>query len=198
MTIEEKQTKLLKWFQDEHTMYTIKEVESIASKRTGISSMQIKDILKMLIDDGLVQCEKCGISNIYWSFQYTGIMKLNSDFKRLTTKKETLINNIREAKNEVETLKTERKMDIQERGELLTQAKNLEEANAEINRKIQSLLESSPEQLEQKETTVRNIQMAIDTMYENLDILVSFIYDANSSGLSKTAIREYFGIPDEE
>jgi hypothetical protein len=198
MSIEEKQTKLLKWFQDEHTMYTIKEVESIASKRTGISSMQIKDILKMLIDDGLVQCEKCGISNIYWSFQYTGIMKLNSDFKRLTTKKETLINSIREAKTEVDTLKIERKMDIQEREELLIQAKNLEIANAEINRKIQSLLESSPEQIEQKETTVRNIQMAIDTMYENLDILVSFIYDANPSGLSKTAIREYFGIPDEE
>lgn len=38
------------------------------AKRTGISSMQIKNVLKALTDSSLVRAEKIGIGNYYWSF----------------------------------------------------------------------------------------------------------------------------------
>lgn len=197
MSMDEKQSKLLAWFQSEHTMYTIKEVESIASKKTGISSMQIKDILKMLIDDGLVNCEKCGISNIYWSFQYTGIMKLSQNYERLKTKKQGLIEGIDKSKKEIEILKEERKMDKEERAKLVETIGQLESENLQINKEIEKLVEISPEKLESRMKVIKEMEDSIEMMMDNMDILVNFIYDSNPSGMSKSEIREYFSIPND-
>ena len=197
MSIDEKQSKLLKWFQNDHTMYTIKEIESNASKKTGISSMQIKDILKMLVDDGLVNCEKCGISNIYWSFQYTGIMKLNNDYERLKIRKDDMLKSIDNYKEKIKVLKNERKLGKKERNKLIETINKLTLENNEINKKIDKLIERSPEKLETRLSVIKEMENSIEIMMDNFDILVSFIYDSNPSGMSKSEIREYFSIPNE-
>jgi len=46
----------------------LKEVEKAASKTKGVNSMLVKDIVQSLCDDGLVDFEKIGSSNYYWSF----------------------------------------------------------------------------------------------------------------------------------
>jgi hypothetical protein len=49
-----------------HT-YTIKDIEKLGTKK-GIVSQSIKEILDSLVSDSLVQCEKIGTGNYYWSF----------------------------------------------------------------------------------------------------------------------------------
>lgn len=80
--------------------YNIKEVEAQGSKFTGVHSMQIKDLLQSLVDDGLVNAEKCGVTTLYWCFEYDKHKKMkvlvensaeklgavNSDIKKITEK----------------------------------------------------------------------------------------------------------------
>ncbi|KIY46210.1 meiotic nuclear division protein 1, partial [Fistulina hepatica ATCC 64428] len=63
LSAEEKRVKLLEIFHE-----TLKELEKIAPKMKGIVSQSVKEVLQMLVDDGLVQGDKIGSSNFFWSF----------------------------------------------------------------------------------------------------------------------------------
>ncbi|GMF42827.1 unnamed protein product [[Candida] boidinii] len=71
LSLEDKNKKLLDWFEKKHDVHSIKEVEVKASKETGISSMQIKDILQNLIDENLINSEKCGTLKLHTEISIT-------------------------------------------------------------------------------------------------------------------------------
>ncbi|KAF8530475.1 meiotic nuclear division protein 1 [Hysterangium stoloniferum] len=60
---DEKRTKLLEIFHE-----TLKELEKLGPKMKGIVSQSVKEVLQSLVDDGLVQMDKVGSSNFFWSF----------------------------------------------------------------------------------------------------------------------------------
>ena len=180
-------------------MYNIKEVETIASKKTGISSMQIKDILKMLVDEGLVNCEKCGISNIYWSFQYTSTMKMTKEYDSLLVRKSNLLNAIEEYRLEIEKLKAERSgLSKKERTQLLCQISKLQTEKSSLEIQLESLLANTPEKVNARLNNIKRLQEAIDILMDNIDLLVNFIADSNPAGMTKANIREYFGVPEDD
>ncbi|OQR75745.1 meiotic nuclear division protein 1-like, partial [Tropilaelaps mercedesae] len=49
-------------------VFQLKDVENIASKEKGVVSQAVKDILKSLVDDELVDSDKIGTSTYYWVF----------------------------------------------------------------------------------------------------------------------------------
>ncbi|GME87848.1 unnamed protein product [[Candida] boidinii] len=109
LSLEDKNKKLLDWFEKKHDVHSIKEVEVKASKETGISSIQIKDILQNLIDENLINSEKCGTLKLYWSFKgnkeinnnnlkISQIEKIKSKIKNLSESNEILINKIQDLK----------------------------------------------------------------------------------------------------
>lgn len=180
-------------------MYNIKEVETIASKKTGISSMQIKDILKMLVDEGLVNCEKCRISNIYWSFQYTSTMKMTKEHDSLLVRKSNLLNAIEEYRLEIEKLKAERSgLSKKERTQLLGQISKLQTEKSSLEIQLESLLANTPEKVNARLNNIKRLQEAIDILMDNIDLLVNFIADSNPAGMTKANIREYFGVPEDD
>ena len=64
---EEKRKRVLQVFLEKHGFYHLKDVEKEAQKK-GIHPMLIKDILNGLVADYLVETEKIGSSNFFWSF----------------------------------------------------------------------------------------------------------------------------------
>ncbi|KAM3567677.1 hypothetical protein VYU27_010183 [Nannochloropsis oceanica] len=66
MSLEEKRATILNIY---HTgpglVYNLKEIENLASK-LGVVSQSIKDVNQGLVDDGLVEVEKIGSSNIFF------------------------------------------------------------------------------------------------------------------------------------
>jgi len=67
LSVEEKRVKLLEIFHETKDFFTLKELERLAAKR-GVVSQTVKDVLQTLVDDNLVELDKIGISNFYWSF----------------------------------------------------------------------------------------------------------------------------------
>lgn len=177
-------------------MYNIKEIETVGSKKTGISSMQIKDILKLLIDDGLVNCEKCGISNIYWSFQYTSILKINTEFNKLELKKLHKLNEIENLKIELNSLKNERSiLKSEKKLKIINHISELKDENLKFEVILKNLKLNSPDMIKFKINKINQLQESIVILVDNIDILLNFILELNTNGMTRENIFEFFNIP---
>ncbi|XP_073432488.1 meiotic nuclear division protein 1 homolog isoform X2 [Dendrobates tinctorius] len=67
LSVEEKRTKMMEIF-FESDVFQLKDLEKIAPKQKGITSMSVKDVLQSLVDDGMVDSERIGTSNYFWAF----------------------------------------------------------------------------------------------------------------------------------
>lgn len=48
-------------------VYNLKELEKEAGRR-GVVEKTVEEVVKSLVDDRFVECEKIGSGNFYWSF----------------------------------------------------------------------------------------------------------------------------------
>ncbi|KAL6934524.1 hypothetical protein ACO0OL_003067 [Hanseniaspora opuntiae] len=81
-TIEEKALILQDIFSSKHEVYSIKELEKLVPKKSNgvINSMQLKEVLDYCINENMVTCEKCGISNSQKMFLET-LQKQTTELK---------------------------------------------------------------------------------------------------------------------
>ncbi|OCB86905.1 hypothetical protein A7U60_g6079 [Sanghuangporus baumii] len=68
LSAEEKRVRLLEIFHESKDFFQLKELEKLGPKLKGIVSQSVKEVLQGLVDDGLVQADKIGSSNFFWSF----------------------------------------------------------------------------------------------------------------------------------
>ena len=142
LSLEDKRQKILEIFHSkvrtrQKDVFNLKEIENLSSK-AGLNPMQVKDILQTLLDDNLVDTDKIGIGNFYWSLPSKA---RQSRIERL----EHLQNEIMESKTKrkqltqfIENQQLE-KPDSSERLAKLQQMKKLAEELAEAERLRDSL-----------------------------------------------------------
>jgi len=68
-TVEQKRGKALAWFKRQKNFFHMKELEKEMSKAVGVHPMAIKDIVKDLRDENLIEEEKIGASSFYWCLE---------------------------------------------------------------------------------------------------------------------------------
>ncbi|KAF4625612.1 hypothetical protein G7Y89_g12552 [Cudoniella acicularis] len=97
-----KQAKILDWFRESMSVYTLKELEKGLPSVASINQMQVKDYLQALQDENLIRVEKIGSGNWYWYFM--------SDAKKT---KENMLNGLKadESKLTSSITDTERHME---------------------------------------------------------------------------------------
>ena len=87
---EEKERAMLDFFYNSGEFFSIKEMETTCAKKIGVSSMQIKALLKALTDNSLVRVEKIGSGNYYWAFPSDGKCNRANRIGSLTEKTDNL------------------------------------------------------------------------------------------------------------
>uniref|UniRef100_A0A8C7E9C2 Meiotic nuclear divisions 1 n=1 Tax=Nothoprocta perdicaria TaxID=30464 RepID=A0A8C7E9C2_NOTPE len=68
MGFEEKRARMMEIFFETKDVFQLKDIEKIAPKEKGITSMSVKEILQSLVDDGMVDTDRIGTSNYFWAF----------------------------------------------------------------------------------------------------------------------------------
>ena len=68
LSLEDKRKRMMEIFYESKDVYLMKDIEKIAPKAKGITSMSVKDVLTSLVDDGLVDTDKSGTSVYFWAF----------------------------------------------------------------------------------------------------------------------------------
>ena len=66
---DEKLENIAKFLRKEMALYTLKDLEKKLPNACGIPSAKVVEFAKRAADENLIRVEKCGSSNIYWSFK---------------------------------------------------------------------------------------------------------------------------------
>ena len=66
LSFEEKRKRMLEIFKEDQSFFHLKDIEKLGTKK-GIIFQSIKEVLDSLVADNLVEVDKIGSSNFYWS-----------------------------------------------------------------------------------------------------------------------------------
>ena len=87
---EEKRQKMMEIFYETKSFFQLKELEKIAPKEKGITSMSVKDVLQSLVDDNMVDSERIGTSNYFWAYPSKGLNTRKRKHEGLLAQEEAL------------------------------------------------------------------------------------------------------------
>lgn len=84
---DDRRNRLLAAIRKSQSFFSLKELETQVAKSAGVPGIQVKQIVKELVDDNQVTCEKIGTGCYYWSFADS----INNQLKaRISTQQENI------------------------------------------------------------------------------------------------------------
>ncbi|KAJ5070261.1 meiotic nuclear division protein [Anaeramoeba ignava] len=144
VTAEEKRQKLLNFYRQSKTAFSSKEVENQVSKAVSISGPILKETNQYLIDENLIDTEKIGLSNFYWSFPSKIQQNKINLKKQLDKKLKQAKQSNEEYKTKIEELRPGRE-ETEERHLIDEEISNLEEKVNELNVLVEKFRSLNPE-----------------------------------------------------
>lgn len=180
---EEKLSALLNWFQANHLFYTLKEIESKASKHCKIPPIQLKELVLTLVEEGLVEQDRCGTTNLYWSFPYSQHKKQQDTYNRLKKtitsleiEKDALVCRCKD-ETSVRNQDHERTNKIQFCDQLLQRIGSLQ----------------SQLQLIKESESVGDLVSSLDFFNDSIDDIICYL--SRQTGITITALKTEFELP---
>ncbi|XP_075786191.1 meiotic nuclear division protein 1 homolog isoform X1 [Pelodiscus sinensis] len=148
LSVEEKRTRMMEIFFETKDVFQLKDLEKIAPKEKGITTMSVKEILQSLVDDGMVDTDRIGTSNYFWAFPSKALHArkrkleaLESQFAESSQKKERLQQSIEKSKIG--------RQDTAERAALIKELAALREKKEQLKAEIDTYQECDPDVVEE-------------------------------------------------
>ncbi|KAK9688267.1 Meiotic nuclear division protein 1 [Basidiobolus ranarum] len=194
LSLEEKRKRMEAIFHETREFFQLKELEKIAPKTKGIVMQSVKDVLQSLVDDNLVNGEKIGTSNYFWSFPSTALQTRKRKIEDLTEELDILVKRNKEAERKIEEASAGRE-DSDSRAEKLArlaEAESLKETNL---KELQKFRDCDPALLETKAKAADIAKDAANRWTENIFILQS--YCCNKFNIERSEFDKQFQIPED-
>ncbi|GLD95445.1 hypothetical protein PINS_up004090 [Pythium insidiosum] len=193
VSLEEKRERILKIYHESKEVYNLKEIEKLGAK-AGVVLQTVKDVNQALVDDALVDFDKIGSGNYFWSFP----SKLSQQRKRKLTELQQRHATARERLDNVsQSIETQKAMrsDSDDRVAKLQRLSELQATVKDLKAKIQHLADNDPEVLEKLEHSVQVAKVGADRWTDNVFTLRSWV--AQKRGCSSSEVDKWLGIKDD-
>lgn len=157
-------------------------------------TQSVKEVLQSLVDDRLVNAEKIGTSNYFWSFPSTAMQ--NRQNTRNTLKDE--LKRVQETRTKGEAQLSEaaaQREDSKDRDDLLEKYNELEEARRVAASKLEMHRANDPKLLAQKRTDATKAKQAANRWTDNIFSLQS--YCSSHFAIERSQFNEQFSIPED-
>ncbi|XP_075356539.1 meiotic nuclear division protein 1 homolog isoform X3 [Mycteria americana] len=198
---------MMEIFFETKDVFQLKDIEKIAPKEKGITSMSVKEILQSLVDDGMVDTDRIGTSNYFWAFPSKALHgrkrkleELESQFAESSQKKEALQKSIEKSKIGRE--------DTAERAALLEELAALRQKKEQLKAEIDKYRECDPDVVEEMRGETRRDCMdkgqgqtnkiakeAANRWTDNIFSIKSWA--KRKFGFEESRIDKSFGIPED-
>ncbi|GAV51385.1 hypothetical protein ZYGR_0AD05680 [Zygosaccharomyces rouxii] len=206
VTLEEKKSRILNFFQEEFSFYNMKELEKLIPKKCGISSMLVKDLVQQMIDeDGIVSVEKCGNINIYWCFKNQITQRIYDNCHKISQQCQDTKISIEDTKCKLNSATAnERSPRFQDnngktlsRSKELTKHKDIEENLKSLQLQYNQISQSrwDHDKIRRKRQEIRDKRDKLEKMTDNVEILMEYL--CKRFCLESRQLREELEIPDE-
>lgn len=173
MSLEDKRKTILNIYHTSKEVYNLKEIEGLASKK-GVVLQSIKDVNQSLCDDSLVDSDKIGAANFFWSFPSKAIIKARNANEDSIKANQSLNEAISKLTGEVNQ-KKKGKEATKEREEML---KNLAQAKAKLEaleKEMHMYKENDPEEIDKMEKENQNILDSVNRWTDNIFAIKSYL-----------------------
>ncbi|XP_075705799.1 meiotic nuclear division protein 1 homolog isoform X2 [Rhinoderma darwinii] len=129
-------------------VFQLKDLEKIAPKQKGITSMSVKDVLQSLVDDGMVDSERIGTSNYFWAFPSKALHArkrkletLEGQFSEASQKKKQLEQSVQKAKVG--------RQDTEDRTKLAEELASLRQQREQLMTELEKYKECDPDVIDE-------------------------------------------------
>lgn len=166
---------MLSYIQNSLTVHSIKDLEKALPSVASINSMQVKDYLQALTDEGKVRVEKIGSGNWYWSFLSDEKRAQVNTMEKLKDEKKKLDGTIVELRARVNEASNEREEDGNGREELITTHTELAREVLLLNEELNGYKDSDPDQIVRKKREIEQFKEKAYRWTENVELLEGWL-----------------------
>ncbi|KAJ5032398.1 uncharacterized protein L3040_009003 [Drepanopeziza brunnea f. sp. 'multigermtubi'] len=182
-----KQAKILAYFQESMSVFTLKELEKNIAAVASVNQMQVKEYLQAIQDENLIRVEKIGSGNWYWCFTSDAKMGKERMLAKLSAEEEGLLGAVRELEAVIEAEVRAREdgdgeWDGDGQGEGVDR-KSLLEMHARLmgemeglDRALAAYSDHDPEEVMRKALEVKRLRESAVRWTDNLESLESFLH----------------------
>jgi len=188
-----KEPVCLQFFMKKKEVLNLKQLERDGS-RAGIVLQTIKDVLESLVDDNLVESDKIGSANFYWSlpsrtYQTLSIKteEYNKQIPKIKAEKDELLASITLAKKE--------KQETPERLEKLEKINSLKKVYGDKIKENEKYAKNDPVKLEILEKRAANFKDEANKWTDNVFVCKQWM--RNKYDIEEKRINEMYSIPEE-
>lgn len=194
LSVEEKRDRMLQIFHSKLEVFNFKEIEKFSVK-AGIVPQTVKDVLELLVADGLVNDDKIGSGRFYWSFPSQALKTLQKQEQILTTQLNAVVE---ESKELEQRIKAERAARTQtpSRRKLEEKVKIREEEKQELERILGDFRQLSPGRMREFEQKTSAVRQEVNQITDNIFAVRAWILKTNPN-FRETDVNKHFQIPED-
>ncbi|CCI43066.1 hypothetical protein ABG067_004663 [Albugo candida] len=193
VSLEEKRERLLQIYHESKEVFNLKEVEKLGAK-AGIVLQTIKDVNQALVDDNLVDFDKIGSGNYFWSFPSKFSEQRKRKRDELQQKYRLLEERVTSTQNAI-LKERELRVESNERAEKLARMVELEETLSIMKEKVKQFEENDPKVLNELESSVKKVKEGADRWTDNIFNLRSWV--VQKRGVPTGEVDKWLGIKDD-
>lgn len=185
---------MMEIFFETKDVFQLKDLEKIAPKEKGITSMSVKDILQSLVDDGMVDSERIGTSNYFWAFPSKALHARKRKLETLESQLSEASQKKKSLEESVEKAKVGRQ-DTKERSELSEELALLRQQRDQQKAELEQYKECDPDVIEEIRKSNMVAKDAANRWTDNIFAVKSWA--KKKFGFEERKIDKTFGIPEE-
>lgn len=193
LSLEEKRKRMLDYLLEHKEVYRLRDLEMKLPKVTGITSMTVKEVLQSLVDDNLVETDKIGSGNFFWSFPSKAVLvkkgKVSAAAEEIAANEAKL-----EALGGKKRQLLEGREESDERSAKLARLGELREEKVTVDAQLAKYADSDPELLKEKHDAVSACTDAANRWTDNIFALLSHFKEMRPE-LSQSDVLKNFGLP---
>lgn len=194
MSAEEKRKVILDIYHKTKEVFTEKEIVALATK-AGVNANTIVDVNSSLVDDGLVEKDKIGGSNFFWSFPGKRDRMLQIDHERVLAETEVAKGRIAEAEAKLADAKRGREDEDGERSKKLTKLVELGKKKERLLKELETLKANDPQSLADSEKELKLVREGAERWTDNMFKCKSYL--TKKRGLASKEACRMLGITSE-
>jgi len=200
MSAEEKRKVILDIYHKSKDVYTEKEIITLATK-AGVNANTIPDINQTLVDDGLVDKDKIGGSNFFWSFPGKRDRLLQLEHEKILTDIEAAKIKLVDAEGKLADAKRGREDEDGQRAKKLARLNELVSEKKSMEEELERLKENDPRVLVDLKKELKLVTEAANRWTDNIFACKSYLTKkrgmANKEAYKLLGINSEFDYPED-
>ena len=193
LSAEDKRKTVLQLLRSSKRPYTLKDLEKLAAK-AGVVQNTVKDVVQGLEQDGLVDMDKIGSTNWFWSFPSKDAAARRTKLRQTQERVTALEAEIAQLKERRAELERDRPQ-TEERRRALAELSALQAQRKDLEARLELARANDPETVRKMQRAVEEAKRAAERWTDNTFALMDWL--KKSYGMPKQDILRQLGVTDD-